>query len=172
MKAILSAGMAFCCRQSMRITMRYRLYQSADFAALYAVEELCFAPPFRFSRAYMRQLVRNANCATWIAEKDGELTGFAIVEWEQRAEENGAYIQTIEVTPSQRGQGIGGELLRRVEDSAEAAGAGKIWLHVDAKNSAAIRLYEGRGYERQGREERYYARHRAALVYGKRLVAS
>ena len=37
--------------------MLYRLYQPGDFAALYAVEELCFEPPFRFSRAYMRQLI-------------------------------------------------------------------------------------------------------------------
>jgi len=155
----------------MRISMRYRLYQSADFAALYAVEELCFAPPYRFSRAYMRRLVRSANCSTWIAEEGGELIGFAIVEWGQGAEENSAYIQTIEVTPSQRGLGIGGELLRRVEDSAVAAGAGAIWLHVDAENSAAIRLYESRGYVRQRREEHYYARYRAAFVYGKSLTS-
>ncbi len=151
--------------------MIYRLYHSGDFAALYAVEELCFAPPYRFSRAYMRQLVQSANCATWIAEEEGELIGFAIVEWGQEAEENSAYIQTIEVTPSQRGLGIGGELLRRVEDSAVAAGAGAIWLHVDAENSAAICLYESRGYVRQGREEHYYARHRAAFVYAKLLTS-
>jgi hypothetical protein len=48
--------------------MHYRLYQPADFAALYAVEELCFEAPFRFSRALMRKLIANPNSATWIAE--------------------------------------------------------------------------------------------------------
>lgn len=149
--------------------MRYRLYQSGDFAALYAVEELCFAPPFRFSRAYMRQLVQSRNSATWIAEEEGELIGFAIVEWAPSENVITAYIQTIEVTPGRRGQGIGGELLRRIEDSARAAGTTTIRLHVDAENSAAIRLYKGRGYVRQGREEHYYARHRAAFIYCKTL---
>jgi [ribosomal protein S18]-alanine N-acetyltransferase len=152
-------------------TVSYRLYAPGDFAALYAVEELCFEPPFRFSRWYMRQLVRSASGATWIAEEGGELIGFAIVEWGQGAEQNSAYIQTIEVTPLRRGLGTGSELLRRVESSAGAAGARRIWLHVDAENSAAIRLYEGRGYVHQGREEHYYARHRAALVYAKLLAS-
>jgi ribosomal protein S18 acetylase RimI-like enzyme len=149
--------------------MVYRYYQPGDFAALYSVEVLCFEPPFRFSRGYMRQLVERSDSATWIADGGGELIGFAIVEWAEAGKGLSAYIQTIEVTPLRRGQGIGGELLRRVEGSAKAAGAGVIWLHVDAENSAAIQLYESHGYARRGRKEHYYARHRAALVYGKRL---
>ena len=30
---------------------------------------------------YMRQLVESADSATWIAEDDGQIAGFAIVEW-------------------------------------------------------------------------------------------
>ncbi len=148
--------------------MLYRLYQPADFPALYAVEELCFQPPFRFSRAYMRRLTQSLRAATWIAEEGAELLGFAIVEWSE--DSNGAYIETLEVTPSRRGQGIGSELLRRVEDSARTAGAASIWLHVDQENAGAIHLYESRGYTRRGREEHYYARHRAAFIYAKRLA--
>lgn len=153
--------------------MRYRLYQPGDFPALYAVEELCFQPPFRFSRTYMRQLIEGPDSATWIVE-DGpetspELIGFSIVEWPSEPGEAYAYIQTIEVSPAWRGRGIGNELLRRVEASARDAGAHSIQLHVDVENSAAIRLYESHGYERQGREEHYYARHRAAFIYAKTL---
>jgi ribosomal protein S18 acetylase RimI-like enzyme len=153
--------------------MLYRPYQPADFAQIYAVEEICFQPSLRFSRAYMRSLVISPDSAAWIAEANGELTGFAIVEWEGEPQPGprAAYIQTVEVAPEFRGRGIATELLRRIEDSARAAGAGSIWLHVDAENSAAIRLYERQGYARQGREEHYYARRRAALVYAKLLGA-
>ena len=161
--------MAFCVTHPVRDTMLYRPYESGDFAALYAVEELCFEPPFRFSRAYMRQLVHHRDAATWIAEEAARLAGFAIVEWAGEPDETAAYIATIEVHPAWRRRGIGAELLRRVEASAIAAGAQTIWLHVDAENSAAIRLYESRDYLRQGREERFYTRHRAALVYSKKL---
>lgn len=152
--------------------VRYRLYAPEDFDALYAIEEACFPPPLRFGRRYMRQLVNSPETAAWIAEDAGIMAGFAIVEWSQRSNATAAYVQTIEVAPAQRGQGVASELLRRVEDSALAAGAQLIWLHVDAENAAAIRLYETRGYACQGREERYYPDNHPALVYAKTLTGS
>ncbi|MGA9068795.1 MAG: N-acetyltransferase [Terracidiphilus sp.] len=150
--------------------MFYRTYQPEDFAQLYALEELCFDPPHRFSRRYMRSLVSRDHSATWIALEEQRLTGFAIVVWAQRKAGITAYIQTIEVAPNGRGTGVGRELLRRLEASASAAGAVLIWLHVEAKNAAAIHLYERQGYQCQGRQENYYPEGRAALLYTKLLL--
>jgi [ribosomal protein S18]-alanine N-acetyltransferase len=149
--------------------MLYRLYEPTDFAQLYAVEEICFQPPYRFSRAYMRQIVTSAAAATWMAEESGAIAGFAIVEWSLESNQTTAYIQTIEVLPQFRRMGVANELMRRLEDSAIRAGASLIWLHVDAENSAAQRLYERHAYACQGREENYYPRGRAALIYLKPL---
>ncbi len=150
--------------------MLYRRYNQKDFAALYAIEEACFQPPLRFGRRYMLQLVNGQDAATWIAEQDGRMAGFAIVEWVKDEDATVAYIQTIEVAADERRRGVGGELLRYAEASARAAGANVIWLHVDAENSAAILLYERHGYAGQGRAEHYYARNRAAVVYSKQLL--
>lgn len=149
--------------------MHLRLYQPGDFARLYAIEEACFQPPLRFPRAYMRQLVNSSSTAAWVAEDEGSLAGFAIVEWFQ-SQQTIAYIETIEVAAEYRRQGIGAELLCRVEDAARGVGAQLIWLHVDAKNASAIHLYEAHGYKHQGREENYYARSRAALIYSKPTI--
>ena len=177
--------------------MLYRPYTPEDFAALYAIEELCFEPLFRFGRRSMRQFVSRSNAATWLAEEDGALRGFAIVEWTERKLrlsgsgpsppgcKNGvpgdgssllgcksrgtAYIQTIEVAPEARRRGVGRELLGHIEDSALAAGAAWIRLHVDEENAGAIRLYEAQGFHCQGRREDYYPLGHAALVYLKRL---
>jgi ribosomal-protein-alanine N-acetyltransferase len=150
----------------------YRIYTPEDFAELYAIEAACFEPPFRFGRGYMRQLVGLSNVATWIAAEDGKMAGFAIVEWTVDAGEIIAYIQTIEVIPDRRGYGIGGELLRRIEGSARAAGAQVIWLHVDAENTSALRIYQAHGFHREGMEENYYPLGRAALIYAKPLGAT
>jgi len=150
--------------------MIYRLYSSSDFARLYAVEEVCFPPSFRFTRGYLRELVTSPEAATWIVEEDGLMVGFAIVEWGGEADEEIAYIQTIEVAPEQRGRGVGRQLLERIEGSARAVGAVQIGLHVDEANSGAIRLYEANGYRKQGREENYYPQGRAALIYAKALT--
>jgi ribosomal-protein-alanine N-acetyltransferase len=161
----------------------YRPYTPQDFDVLYALEEVCFEPPFRFDRRTMRLLVQRKHAATWIAEDNAHMAGFAIVEWTGRKRvlpgdrslsqgcKSGitAYIQTIEVAPEARRRGVGGELLGRIEGSACAAGASLIWLHVEASNARAIRLYEERGYLCEGRQENYYPRDRAALIYLKRL---
>jgi ribosomal protein S18 acetylase RimI-like enzyme len=148
----------------------FRLYQPDDFPQFYALEEICFPPPHRFSRRYLRSLVSRANAATWIAEEDGRMTGFAIVVWAQRKSGITAYIQTLEVAPEARRHGIGRELLQRIEASAIAAGAALIWLHVEAVNAAAVHLYEAQSYYCQGHHENYYPEGRAALIFAKPLL--
>lgn len=150
--------------------MRYRLFEPADFHDLYAIEEVCFQHPQRFARRYMRQLIASPKSATWVAERDDQLAGFAILEWAQQIGGVVAYIATIEVLPEFRGQGIGAELLRRLEGSANAERALAIWLHVDMENASAIHLYERLGYRNSGRAEHYYARNRPAAIYVKDLV--
>lgn len=149
--------------------MTYRLYAAEDFSQLYAIEEACFEPPFRFGRKLMRRLVTRESSATWIAEHDGRMAGFAIVEWSKTPFGVQAYIDTLEVAPGMRQQGTGAGLLRRVEGSARTAGASSMWLHVDAQNEPAKRLYEQHGFEQRGREENFYARGLAAFIYEKPL---
>ena len=68
-----------------------------------------------------------------------------------------------------RGRGIGGELLGRAEDSARAAGAHSIWLHVDAENSAAIRLYEATATRARAGKSTTTRATAPAFVYAKPL---
>lgn len=150
--------------------MHYRLYEPADFPDLYAVEEVCFQNPYRFTRRYMRQLIASPSSATWIAEDGSAMSGFAIVEWARQVSGVVAYIATIEVLPQFRRLSVGAELLRRLEGSANAEQAIAIWLHVDLENAPAIRLYERLGYQNSGRAENFYARNRPAAIYVKHLV--
>jgi [ribosomal protein S18]-alanine N-acetyltransferase len=149
--------------------MNFRLYKPDDFADLYAIEEVCFYPPFRFGRRYMQWLVNAPNSATWIAEVEDGMAGFGIVEWAPSIRGLSAYIQTIEVLPAHRGAGAGRQLLARLENSARDAGAVTLWLHVDATNASAIRLYELSGFACVGEEKNYYAPGRDALIYRKKL---
>jgi len=150
--------------------MDYRRYKPEDFDALYAIEESCFQPPFRFGRRYMRWLVNAPNSATWIAEDAGAMAGFAIVEWTPSIRGLSAYIQTIEVLSQYRGQGVGRELLLCLEESARAADASTLWLHVDKTNQTAIHLYASHRFLPVGEEKNYYASGRDALIYRKALT--
>ncbi|MFP5235875.1 MAG: N-acetyltransferase family protein [Acidobacteriota bacterium] len=151
------------------LPMIFRRYSPADFPQLYAIEEACFEPPLRFGRAYMRSLLRNRETVAWVAEDDGRLAGFAIIEWSGAPADIVGYIQTIEVSPDFRRRGVGIELLRRLEASAREAGAKQIWLHVDTQNEPAIRLYRSEGYVPKARHAGYYGRSRDAEIYCKEL---
>ena len=151
--------------------MRYRLYRPEDFEALHAIETACFEPPLRFERAYLQQLTKARNGATWVAESDaGNPVGFGVVEWKRaRTGDMAGYVATIEVLPEQRGQGVGSELLMWMEEAARAAGASFLWLHVDARNEAAQRLYDRHGYAEAGAREDFYGPGRGARILVKDL---
>jgi ribosomal-protein-alanine N-acetyltransferase len=148
----------------------YRLFRPDDFSQLYAIEQACFQPPFRFSSRYMHKLIDGPGSATWIAEEDARMTGFTVAGWSLESNQSIAYIHTLEVAPGERRRGIARELLCRIEGSAIDAGARAIWLHVDEANTAAIRLYESHGYLVQGREADFYAKGMPALIYGRSLA--
>jgi ribosomal-protein-alanine N-acetyltransferase len=150
--------------------MRLRSYASADFEALYAVEKLCFNPQHRFSRPTMRRLLTAQRSATWIAECDGELAGFAIVEWMDEIRGVSAYIDTLEVAPAFRRRGFGAALLAAVEDSSRRVGAYGVWLHVAIDNVSAIQLYERHGFEYVASQDHFYAEGLGAHIYRRMLM--
>ena len=90
--------------------VHYRLYHPEDFAQFYAIEEICFQPPVRFSRRYLRQIIERGNSVTWVAEQDGSVAGFSAADFTTEFDHTFVYVQTIEVAPAHRNQGIGSEL--------------------------------------------------------------
>jgi ribosomal protein S18 acetylase RimI-like enzyme len=63
-----------------------------------------------------------------------------------------AYIQRLVVTPDFRRQGLARLLLTSAEYLARDAGKTAVALHVSGTNLAALRLYEGEGYEEVSRQ--------------------
>ena len=155
------------------LDMHYRPYTPADFPGSTLSRKSVFIRPSALAAGMMRKLADSPYTITWIAEEDGQMAGFAIADWAAKPKGIVAYIQTIEVLPEMRRRGIASELLNHAEDSARAAGASAVWLHVDVAEPAAIRLYESHGYVAKGREEHYLRTpRRAALVYAKPFAAA
>ncbi|MGM0836770.1 MAG: GNAT family N-acetyltransferase [Bacillota bacterium] len=64
-------------------------------------------------------------------------------------EESSMYISAFTVTPSKRGKGIGREILRNAIELIQNNYPGKkIRLDVDVKNSNALKMYEGIGFQK------------------------
>jgi ribosomal protein S18 acetylase RimI-like enzyme len=129
-----------------------REYRRGDEKAMQALDEVCFDTRFRFGYRTMRQLAQADEAMTWLAEVDGGLIGFVLAH----AEPLGSYLMTLDVAPAWRRRHVAALLMDRLEEAVARTPVPEIRLHVFAQNEAAIRFYEGRGYECMERAVEFY----------------
>ena len=145
-----------------RIT--YRRLTKKDVAAVEELENECFSDP------WTRAMLLGAFCSEFFvgfgAFSGKTLAGFAI----GTSVFEDAETDDIAVRESFRRQGIGGELLRLLEETAKERGAARAYLEVRVSNAAAIALYESRGYRKLHVRKRYYPDGEDAYAMSKRLL--
>ncbi len=140
---------------------------AADLEAMFRLDVLCFAEPFRFSRDAMRRFATRKNAGVYVVEGGGEQAGFVIVQVEGGG--TVGYVVTLDVRPEMRREGVARQLMEAAERHAREAGAAQMMLHVYAGNAGAVAFYERAGYERLGMEAEFYGVGMDAWVYGKGL---
>ena len=92
-----------------------------------------------------------------MCERDGRAVGFAVYfysysTWLGR---NGIYLEDLYVTPEQRGDGAGRQLLRHIAREAVANNCGRLEWSVVDWNEPAIGFYQKLGAEAQDEWVRY-----------------
>jgi [ribosomal protein S18]-alanine N-acetyltransferase len=83
---------------------------------------------------------------------DGAIVAFCTI-WVIADE---VHINNVAVLPAHRRKGLGRTLLEAVLETAASQGARRATLEVRRSNDAAIRLYQGMGFELAGARPRYY----------------
>lgn len=87
-----------------------------------------------------------------VAEENGQLLGFAMVEYIKREETNSMYavheahIVEIGADETSQGKGIGAALIQAVKDAAKVRGCRSVQLDVWEFNKSALRFYEKLGF--------------------------
>jgi ribosomal-protein-alanine N-acetyltransferase len=149
-----------------------RNYRLGDWQEMYALDLVCFAPVFQFSRRTMRDFAETPGAITMLAEADdrgaqAELAGFCLTQLDERT----GYVVTLDVAPASRRRGLARRLMAEVESKLHAAGAEEMELHVFTGNADAIRFYESIGYTQVATAKDFYAQNLHALLYRKQLPA-
>ena len=164
-----------------KMQIELRGYREDDLDAIYALDAVCFARPFRFSRSAMRRFATAKKARVAIAEDGDVLAGFGILHVEIAELEEGkrgraGYVMTLDVDPHYRRMGLGRELMAAMEAQTRAGGCAEMVLHVFTGNAEAIRFYERVGFSRSHRAEGFYGAGltgpRDAWVYRKRIEFS
>ncbi|HTV08376.1 MAG TPA: N-acetyltransferase [Candidatus Aquilonibacter sp.] len=150
--------------------MKWREYRSEDLGAIFALDQICFEPPFRFSKNMMRRFAEARNALTVVAESEsGMISAFGIAHVERSWAMSSAYVVTLDVEPGQRRRGLASETMQRMEQRACEAGCRAMVLHVSVENEGAIEFYERRRYVRRQMAKGFYGPGRDAYVYSKPL---
>lgn len=125
-----------------------RVMTADDLPAVFAIEQVSHPSPWP-----MKGLQESLqNHAAFVLEQGGLVVGFAFV---QRILDE-AHLLDIAIAPSQRGQGLGRELLRQLMDEVLAVGVTIWFLEVRVSNRAAISLYQSLGYNELSLRRNYY----------------
>jgi ribosomal-protein-alanine acetyltransferase len=142
--------------------IRVREAQPGDLDDLVKLEKAAFRSD-RLTRRRFASHVRSTTADLVVARHEKELAGYALVL--TRRGSRVARLYSLAVADAWRGRGLGSHLLAMAQSRAAQNNATAFRLEVRADNSAAVNLYESRGYRLVGREEDYYADGAPALRY-------
>lgn len=135
-------------------TTRIRTATHDDFERIVELEKLCFPIEHAYSRRQLRYLLTKANSTVLVETMDALVRGFLIILYRRGTVVAG--IETINVDPAFRKQGIGLRLLSAAEEHFRKKGIHKIRLEVAITNNAAIMLYEHAGFRKTMLLKKYY----------------
>ena len=90
--------------------------------------------------------LRNNTCIGYGVFREDEICGYIWAYPHRFREENRMYVNEIRIRNEYRNRGYGKVLLKLVEEKAKEMGIGALYIHAEADNPDAIRLYETVGY--------------------------
>jgi ribosomal-protein-alanine N-acetyltransferase len=148
-----------------------RAFEAKDIPELLRLDARCFPPLISYTRAELQYFVRHPRSTTTVAELDGEIAGFCVVDWKLDAGRKIGHFITIDVAPELRRNGLGRRLMEMGEGNLVAMGCVAITLEVATNNEGAQAFYERLGYRQAGWIPGYYADGTNAQVMRKSLSA-
>jgi GNAT superfamily N-acetyltransferase len=105
-----------------------------------------------FAKSFFDEALGDSVTSIFIAENEGQALGYILCNLVERQENPFTFamrflmIDQISVRPAARGQGVGAELIRRVEELAKELGVQKIQLGSWDFNIDAHRFFERQGF--------------------------
>jgi [ribosomal protein S18]-alanine N-acetyltransferase len=133
-----------------------------DPMSMAAIHQACFAKAW--DEAAMAQFVASPEALCLVgstADSSGAMMGLLIAR--KAADE--AEILTFCVAPACRNAGLGRALLETAVKELRDAGAKQLFLEVEQRNEAALKLYRSFGAVPVGKRERYYEHGADAAIF-------
>jgi len=125
-----------------------------DLNRIAELEKRCFNENNSYNIKQLKYLIKNANSSCLAETNNNLIRGFIIVLYKNGTKVAG--IETLNVDPSFRGNGVGRKLLAAAEEEMYHKSIIKARLEVSSGNIPAIRLYEKSGFRKTAILKNYY----------------
>ena len=126
---------------AVKLAEQHHEYDSRRFALLYDERD---------AKGFYSKQVGSSDSAVLVAENDGEVIGFAFIEYEDinysDLLEKAAWLHDIYIEESARELKVGKLLIAEVVKAAKELGANKLMLSVATKNKFAKDFFERNGF--------------------------
>lgn len=130
-----------------------RTATEADLEQIMLIEKACFGND-AWSKANMKSELLAPHTTYVVAEENNSLVGYAGLS--QLASSTSSDIQTIAVSESHRGLGIGRLLMESLLATARKQNASEVFLEVREDKPTPQELYKSLGFVAIDRRENYY----------------
>lgn len=130
--------------------------QPEDVDALVAIEKACFAAGYAdkmMSAEDFAEVLTDEHAALFCAIEDGQIAGYAFLLLEDGA----ANFDSLAVSPSHQGKGLGEKLFRHVERYCHDNAIPRLNLEIKETNYPLLKRYHGYGYKCFEIEPGFYA---------------
>jgi len=144
-----------------------RDYRPTDFETLWKIDQACFTQGISYTRRELAFYIARKRGFTLVAERDGRIVGFVVVDRERGGQ---GHVITIDVLPVARRSGLGSRLMAAAEEHLRALGCLAVFLETAVDNAAALAFYKRHGYSIIHTIPRYYLDSVDALVLAKDLA--
>jgi ribosomal-protein-alanine acetyltransferase len=130
-----------------------RIASEADLENIMQIEKACFGND-AWSKSNMTSEILAPHTTYVVAEESNSLIGYAGLS--KLASSTSCDIQTIAVSESHRGLGVGRKLMESLLAFARAQKAKEVFLEVREDNLTPQKLYSSLGFNAIDRRENYY----------------
>lgn len=143
--------------------MILRAIVKSDALSIAAIERECF--PLPWTEKEIAEVCARADFCGIVAEANGKVVGYLLgLSLFENAE-----VLRIAVTKDYRRKKLGGAILDRFFQCAQARGAEQVFLEVRESNAPALGLYKTRGFVQGRVREKYYENGESGVEMSKRL---
>ena len=152
------------------VTTQIRLYRDGDFGQVVDIAVGPLGQVRSEAEGVIRWASKSESAQLFVAEHDGRVVAFLMLEWPGTWWNRVAEIGWIAVLPEYQRRGFGSRLMKSMEQYAKEKGIRKVYVEPSVANKIAVHFYIENGYKPEAIRKDWYRDGEDSVILGKHLL--